>query len=189
MLGNTEPKPSPQDRAHPRSGEGVSSNKAPANGSPCLSIPPFQLFDCSKKEQVDVQIGANGLTPTNWVSVSTEDDVAQHRGRSRMRHHRRSRTVSHTTSKSRIRSPPALAGLGYDTSPVGFLGVDGTVQSASSQPSSHKSSAGFVAPRPRAASRFSYEDYKHTQIMGWLEGRVIGKEVNYYFRLNSLVSD
>jgi hypothetical protein len=177
ILDKTDSKLSPKDWAHSRSGESLSSKKVPANESSCLAITPLELFDCAQKDQVDVQIDENGSTPTNWIGVSTEGDIARHRGRSRIRHQRRSGTASYATSKSRIRSPGALAGLKYGTSPVGLLGVGGTVQSASYQQSSDTNSAAFVILRPRAACKFSYEDYKHTQIMGWLERGAMGKEV------------
>jgi hypothetical protein len=136
----------------------------------------FTVRQDFRKRKLMSQIDANCSKQTSLASTTTEDKLAQHSGPSRTRHQLRLGTVSHPTSKSRLHSPVALSGLTY-----------GAAKSASSEQSSRTKSAEIVAPRPRTACRFSYEDYKHTQIMGWLE-RGGGKEVNTIFFIPNLSS-
>jgi hypothetical protein len=166
MLNGIEPGPSPKGWVLPLLGERLPCKNIPANPSPRLTTPTPQLAECAKTEHHEGQIDANGSKQARMASPSTEDKPAQHRGRSRTRHHPRSGTVSHTPSRGRLCSPAALAGLKY-----------GKVQCASSQQPSAASSAGLVTPRPHVASRFSYEDYKHVHVMGWLEEGLGGKQV------------
>ena len=165
-LKITEPSPSPESRVRPLSGEGLLSNNMPAKRGPRLPTPSSQVVDSTEKDENLVEIYSNGLTPTTWVSLVTEDELGQHRGRSPTRHQARRGRVPHSSSKSRLR---AWAGLTYGKSPAIFLGVDGPAKRTSSQECSRTTSSGPVSPRPRAACKFSREDYKHSQIIGWLE--------------------
>lgn len=165
-LKNTEPSPSSESWVRPLSGEGLLSNNMPAKKGPRLPTPSSQGIDSTEKDENVVEIYSNGLTPTSWVSLVTEDELGQHRGRSPTRHQARRRRVPHSSSKSRLR---AWAGLTYGKSPAIFLGVESPAKRTSSQECSRTNSSGPVSPRPRAACKFSREDYKHSQIIGWLE--------------------
>lgn len=159
-LNSMEPGPSPKGWALPLLGERLPCKNISANPSPRLMTPTPQLAECAKTDYYEGQVDANGSRQTRMASPSTEDKPAQHRGRSRTRHHSRLVTMSHTPSRARLCSPAALAGLKY-----------GKVQCTSSQQPSAASSAGLVS------SRFSYEDYKHAQVMGWLEEGLERKQV------------
>jgi hypothetical protein len=176
MLSGTEPNPSNKDWPRPVLRESLPSDKTSVNVNLWLRRSPPQLAGYTETDHYDSQIDANCSKQTSLASTTTEDKLAQHSGPSRTRHQLRLGTVSHPTSKSRLHSPVALSGLTY-----------GAAKSASSEQSSRTKSAEIVAPRPRTACRFSYEDYKHTQIMGWLE-RGGGKEVNTIFFIPNLSS-
>jgi len=166
-LKNTELSPSSESWVRPLSGEGLLSNNMPAKRGPRLPTPSSQLIDSTEKDQNLVGIYSNGLKPTGWVSLVTEDEPDQHRGRSPTRHQERRGRVPHPSSKSRLR---AWAGLTYGKSPAIFLGVESPAKRTSSRECSRTNSSGRVSPRPRAACKFSREDYKHSQIIGWLDG-------------------
>ena len=165
-LKTTEPSPSSESWPRPLSGEGLLSGNMPAKRGPRLPMPSSPLIHSMKTDENLVEMYSNGLTPTGWVSLVTEDELDQHRGRSPTRHQARRGRVPHSSSKSRLR---AWAGLTYGKSPAIFLGVESPAKRTSSQECSRTNSAGPMSPRPRAACKFSREDYKHSQIIGWLE--------------------
>ncbi len=158
-------------------GERLPSDQLPANTRPYLPTPTAQLVERAGDDHHDDETGARGSKPTIRVSLSTEDKLAQHRGRSRTPHQSYPETVSHRTSTSPLPGPVAQARLKYDRSPVRRPDANDALQHAPSRPLPGTNAADFLAPRARVACRFSYEDYKHTQVMGWLERDVVGKEV------------
>jgi hypothetical protein len=164
---NTEPNPSSECWACPLPGEGLLSSKMPAKRGPRLPLPSSHLIGSTKKDENLVEMYSKGLAPTTWVGLVAEDKLDEHRGRSPTRHQARRGRVPHSSSKSRLR---AWAGLTYGKSPAIFLGMKGPAKSTLSQERSGTNSAAPVSPRPRATCKFSREDYKHSQIIGWLEG-------------------
>lgn len=165
-LKNTELGPSSECWAHPLPGEGLLSSKMPAKRGSHLPLPSSQLIDSTKGDENLVEVYSNGLTPTSWVGLVVEDELDEHRGRSPTPHQARRGRVPHSSSRSRLR---IWSGLTYGKSPAIFLGVEGPAKSTSSQERSGTNPAGPVSLRPRAACKFSREDYKHSQIVGWLE--------------------
>jgi hypothetical protein len=165
-LRNTELSPSSECWAHPLPGEGLLSSKMPAKRGLRLPLPSSQLTGNTKKDENLVEMYSDGLATPTWVGLVAEDELDEHRGRSRTRYQARKGGVPHSSSKSRLR---AWAGLTYGKSPAIFLGMESPAKSTSSQERSGTNSAGPVSPRPRATCRFSREDYKHSHIVGWLE--------------------
>lgn len=177
MLDNMQPEPSLHHRLRPRSAERLSAERLSANIGSCVQISPCKRFNCTKKNQMNDKQEIDESTAANRAKLNTENKLDQHRGRSRIRSQSRPRTASCTTLKRRIHSPIALAGRTYRKDPACLAGMSGPAQSASSRQSSEHPSIGFRTSRPPGVCRFSHEDYKHFQIIGWLEGDVVGNEV------------
>ena len=89
--------------------------------------------------------------------------------------------MSHPTPKSLLRD--TVAGITHGTGPVRLLEAEGAFASAAPKESFGTKAAGFAAPRPQPACRYSYEDYKHHQAMEWLERgseRGGGRQVSHW---------
>src|SRR5256885_7098188 len=152
-LGATEHSSSPKHQTRPLSEECSLSKKISANNSalpPAAPPPPSQPITSNRSQQ-NGPIHTNGSTLTSRASLDTEDNLNPHRGRSPGRRQRSVEKLPRTTSRNR--------------------------GNGSAHESCGTESATFVSSPPHEPCRFSYEDYKHIQIMGWLEEGAAGKEV------------
>jgi hypothetical protein len=170
MLDSTEPETSLYCCVRSRSVERLPIEKLSENVGSCVLKPPSQLLNCKKSYQTNEQQDNNGSSPGLMVNLTIENKLNQHRGRPQIRSRSRARTVSGTTSKSRIQSPITSSGLTYKKRPVSLVAVDCPTQRPSIKQSSEHNSTGLIPSSPSALCRFNYEDYKHVQVVGWLEG-------------------
>jgi hypothetical protein len=162
LRNGGKPESSLQHYLRPRSAERISAGKLSANVGSHIGTPPFQFLNCIKKDQINSRQNTGQSTPTNWVKPN------QHRGRARIRSQSRARTVSPTTSKSRIHSPVSLEEVTHWKSPVRMISAESAACRTSLQHSSEHSPAGLVTSMPPTVCRFSHEDYKHVQFIEWL---------------------
>jgi hypothetical protein len=162
--------------ASPLSREYLLSNDIPTNTSQCLPKPMPRVVECAEADHNTSEHGVKGSKPTIRVGVSTEDKPVQHTGPSRVRYQSPSRTIPHNTSQARTPSPVAQTGRNHATGPVCLLRAH-VLPCASSKQSSRTNAAPSAGPRSYVGCRFSYEDYKHAQVVEWLERDVTGKEV------------
>jgi hypothetical protein len=166
-TGNaTLPSSSLMGRASPLSREHLQPNKLPTSTSRRLPTPTLQSVECAEGDHHQSENGVKGSQPTMRAGVRMEDKLAQHRAPSRTRHQSPSKTVLHHISQARTPSPVAQTGLKYGTSPICLLHAH---DAHSAQQSSRMNVAPSASSRPHVGCRFSYEDYKHSQVVEWLE--------------------
>lgn len=158
-----QPSSSTKSWASPLSREVLLSDKLPANTSPCRQTPTPPLVEFAEDDHHDWETGAKGSKP------STGNKLAPYRGRSRTQNHSLPGMTPHGISRSRTSSPVGQAGLKCGKSPGCLRHADDALQNASLQQSSWTNATSGRAPRHHAACRFSYEDFKHTQFVEWLE--------------------
>jgi hypothetical protein len=166
-TGNaTLPSSSLMGRASPLSREHLQPNKLPTSTSQRLPTPTPQSVECAEDDHYQSENGVKGSQPTIRAGVRTEDKLGQHRGPSRTRHQSLSKSVLHHIAQARTPSPAAQTGPKYATSPICLLHAH---DAHSAQQSSRMNVAPSAGSRPHVGCRFSYEDYKHSQVVEWLE--------------------
>lgn len=153
--------------SRPLSGERSPTRKLSSQPSPLTYA--YQQAKRAEESQGDVDPDVKGLQRTTRVNLSTEDKLIQNRARSCTPHQSLPGTMYPRTSEWPLSSSIPQAGLNCGTSLVRLVDADESLQEASSQQSPGTNAAALTASRPHVACRFSYEDYKHTQFVEWLE--------------------
>lgn len=149
--------------------------------SPSIRMASFQFAHCAKGDCPDVKKDSKGAGTTKWLSPSTGDKLDQRRSRSHIRSQSHTRIRSHTNSRNRVHSPAAPAVLKCRKDLESFLGTEVAAQNTPLQQPSQRDCDATFNPGPRIACKFSYEDYKHSQTIGWLEGEVVDKVASTTF--------
>ena len=164
-----QPNPSLQGWPNPFSPEHLPSNAISANANQYLSKPTGQFVERAGADHHSPEDGVKRPMPTVPVRLSADDKPTRHRESSRRRHESPSKTIFHCISHVRTPSPVAQAGLSSSASRICTMHAHDTLPGASSQQTSRTNAASSNGPRPHLTCRFSHEDYKHIQVMEWLE--------------------
>jgi hypothetical protein len=168
----TQPSPTTKIWASALSREVLLSDKFPTNTSPCRPAPRPPGVEYAEGNLHSWETGAKMSKPSNPVYLSPDKKLAQSRSRSRTKHLSLPENAAQRLSRSRSSSPAAQAGLRRGRSPACLRHADDAPQVASLQQFSGTNAASYRPSRHPVARRFSYEDYKHTQFMEWLEREV-----------------
>jgi hypothetical protein len=145
------------------------STKIPMNTSPCRPAPNPPVVVFAEENPLNWETSVKVSKPSNPAALSTHNELAPRRSRSRTKHLSLPENAAHKLTRSRSSSPTAQAGLRRGRSPGYFRHTDDVPEAASLQQSSGMNASSYRPPRYPLARRFSYEDYKHTQFVEWLE--------------------
>jgi len=165
----TQPSPSTKIWASPLSREVSLSDKLPINTTPCRPAPGPPVVEFAEENPLHCEASAKVLKPSNPAELIKHNKVSPSRSRSRTHHLSLPENAAHKLKRSRSSSPATQAGLRRGRSPGYFRRTDDVSQAASLQQSSGMNASSYRPPRYPTARRFSYEDYKHTQFVEWLE--------------------
>jgi hypothetical protein len=145
------------------------STKLPMNTTPCRPAPRPPGVELTEEIPLHRETSTKVFKPSNPIELLKPNKLAPSRSRSRTKHLHLPENAAHKLTRSRSSSPTAQAGLRCGRSPGYLRYTDDASQTASLQQSSGTDASSHQPPRYPLARRFSYEDYKHTQFVEWLE--------------------